>query len=134
MNTRQICLTLTLLLSMFPTVLVTLGNAALEADAVAATKDSVSPSKPTRAVIQAAKPTAKPKPKFQYQSEGIEVPTSDPRIQKGVLWLKQNQRVSGRWWMKSLYKDTYHHITYISTVQALHALALCGEVPKLTDN
>lgn len=61
------------------------------------------------------------------------VPASDPRIQKGVTWLKQNQRVSGRWWMKSLYKDTYHYITYISTVQALRALALCGEVPKLVD-
>ena len=60
------------------------------------------------------------------------VPTSDPRIQKGVAWLKSNQRMSGRWWMKSLYKDTYHFITYISTVQALRALALCGEVPKIT--
>ena len=60
------------------------------------------------------------------------VPTSDPRIQKGVTWLKSNQRVSGRWWMKSLYKDTYHFITYISTVQALRALALCDEVPKIT--
>jgi squalene-hopene/tetraprenyl-beta-curcumene cyclase len=60
------------------------------------------------------------------------VPTSDSRIQKGVVWLKRNQRVSGRWWMKSLYKDTYHYITYISTVQALRALALCGEVPKLS--
>jgi len=59
------------------------------------------------------------------------VPTSDPRIQKGVTWLKQSQRVSGRWWMKSLYRDTHHYITYISTVQALRALALCGEVPQL---
>ena len=62
------------------------------------------------------------------------VPASDERIQKGVAWLKANQRVSGRWWMKSLYRDTYHYITYISTVQALRALALCGEVPKLTDH
>ena len=62
------------------------------------------------------------------------VPTNDARIQKGVAWLKQNQRVSGRWWMKSLYKDTYHYSTYISTVQALRALALCGEVPKITDD
>ena len=58
------------------------------------------------------------------------VPTSDPRIQKGVAWLKTNQRVSGRWWMKSLYRDTYHYITYISTAQALRALALCGELEK----
>ncbi len=59
------------------------------------------------------------------------VPASEPRIQKGVAWLKQNQRVSGRWWMKSLYRDTFHYITYISTAQALRALALCGEVPRL---
>ena len=57
------------------------------------------------------------------------VPADEARIQKGVAWLKANQRVSGRWWMKSLYRDTYHYITYISTAQALRALALCGEVP-----
>jgi squalene-hopene/tetraprenyl-beta-curcumene cyclase len=56
------------------------------------------------------------------------VPASDARIQRGVAWLKANQRVSGRWWMKSLYRDTYHYITYISTAQALRALALCGEL------
>lgn len=59
-------------------------------------------------------------------------PTNDARIQKGVTWLKQNQRVSGRWWMKSLFRDTYHYSTYISTAQALRALALCGELPPLT--
>ena len=57
------------------------------------------------------------------------VPADDARIQKGIAWLKANQRVSGRWWMKSLYRDTYHYITYISTAQALRALALCGEIP-----
>ena len=56
-------------------------------------------------------------------------PASDPRIQRGITWLKQTQRVSGRWWMKSLFRDTYHYITYISTAQALRALALCGEIP-----
>jgi squalene-hopene/tetraprenyl-beta-curcumene cyclase len=58
------------------------------------------------------------------------VPAEDSRIQKGIAWLKTNQRVSGRWWMKSLYRDTYHYITYISTAQALRALALCGELQK----
>ena len=38
--------------------------------------------------------------------------------------------MSGRWWMKSLYRDTYHYITYISTAQALRALALCGELKR----
>jgi squalene-hopene/tetraprenyl-beta-curcumene cyclase len=56
------------------------------------------------------------------------VPAGDPRIQRGVAWLKSNQRVSGRWWMKSIYRDTYHYITYISTAQALRALALCDEI------
>ena len=59
------------------------------------------------------------------------IPATDQRIQRGITWLKQNQRVSGRWWMKSLFRDTYHYITYISTAQALRALALCGEVPQL---
>ena len=56
------------------------------------------------------------------------VPADDARIHKGTAWLKTNQRASGRWWMKSLYRDTYHYITYISTAQALRALALCGEL------
>lgn len=59
------------------------------------------------------------------------VPTTDKRIQKGITWLKENQRVSGRWWMKSLFRDTYHYSTYISTAQALHALALCDEIQPI---
>ena len=55
----------------------------------------------------------------------------DGRIQKGIFWLKENQRVSGRWWMKSLFRDTYHYSTYISTAQALHALALCDEIQPI---
>ena len=42
---------------------------------------------------------------------------------------KENQRVSGRWWMDSLYRGNYNYITYISTAQALRALALCDELP-----
>lgn len=59
------------------------------------------------------------------------VPATDPRIQNGITWLKQNQRESGRWWMKSLFRDTYHYSTYISTAQALRALALCGEIQPI---
>jgi squalene-hopene/tetraprenyl-beta-curcumene cyclase len=57
------------------------------------------------------------------------VPASDERIRRGVAWLKENQRVSGRWWMHSLYRGNYNYITYISTAQALRALALCDELP-----
>ncbi|MFZ4764071.1 MAG: hypothetical protein ACOYMN_03885 [Roseimicrobium sp.] len=57
------------------------------------------------------------------------VPTSDDRIQRGIAWLKGEQRVSGRWWMQSLYRGNYQYITYIATAQAMKALALCGEIP-----
>src|SRR5262245_47016358 len=59
------------------------------------------------------------------------VPASDQRIQRGITWLKENQRVSGRWWMYSLYRGNYNYITYISTAQALRALALCDELPTI---
>jgi len=58
------------------------------------------------------------------------IPSSDERIQRGIEWLKKEQRVSGRWWMHSLYRGNYHYITYIATVQALKALALCDEIPR----
>ena len=57
-------------------------------------------------------------------------PAADARIQKGLAWLKSNQRETGRWWMKSLYKNTQHYITYIATAQVLRSLALCDELPK----
>lgn len=59
------------------------------------------------------------------------VPVDDPCIQRGLTWLKREQRVSGRWWMHSLYRGNYHYITYIATAQALKALALCDELPDV---
>ena len=59
------------------------------------------------------------------------VPAADERVRKAVAWLKQEQRVSGRWWMQSLYRGNYHYTTYIATCQALKALALCEELPDL---
>lgn len=61
------------------------------------------------------------------------VPASDKRIQRGVAWLKDNQRETGRWWMHSLYRGNFNYITYISTAQALRALALCDELPTSTN-
>lgn len=61
----------------------------------------------------------------------VGVPASDARIQRGLAWLKKEQRVSGRWWMHSLYRGNYHYITYIATAQAMKALALCDELPAL---
>jgi squalene-hopene/tetraprenyl-beta-curcumene cyclase len=62
------------------------------------------------------------------------VPASDARIRQALAWLKREQRVSGRWWMHSLYRGNYHYITYIATAQALKALALCDELPKVADD
>jgi squalene-hopene/tetraprenyl-beta-curcumene cyclase len=61
-----------------------------------------------------------------------DVPASDDRIQRGLGWLKREQRVSGRWWMQSLYRGNYSYITYIATCEALKALAMCGEIPELS--
>jgi squalene-hopene/tetraprenyl-beta-curcumene cyclase len=61
-----------------------------------------------------------------------DVPAEDERIQKAVAWLKHEQRISGRWWMHSLYRGNYHYSTYIATCQALKALALCDELPVIT--
>jgi squalene-hopene/tetraprenyl-beta-curcumene cyclase len=61
-----------------------------------------------------------------------DVPVSDPRVQKGLAWLKREQRASGRWWMHSLYRGNYHFITYIATIEAMKALDLCGELKSLS--
>jgi squalene-hopene/tetraprenyl-beta-curcumene cyclase len=60
------------------------------------------------------------------------IPGSDPRINKGLAWLKREQRESGRWWMHSLYRGNYHYITYIATVEAIKALDLCGELAAIS--
>ena len=60
------------------------------------------------------------------RQSGIEA--GDPRVKRGIDWLKREQRISGRWWMHSLYRGNYHYTTYIATCQALKALYLCGEL------
>ena len=50
------------------------------------------------------------------------VPASDSRIQRGVGWLKTHQRESGRWFTRSLHKDSMHYITHAGTAFAVMAL------------
>ena len=57
------------------------------------------------------------------------VPANDPRIQKGIAWLKANQRESGRWWTRSLNTDSWHYITYSGTAFPLLALQMCDAIP-----
>ena len=57
------------------------------------------------------------------------VSASDARLQKGVEWLKSNQRASGRWWTRSLNTDAWHFITYSGTAFPLLALQMCDALP-----
>jgi squalene-hopene/tetraprenyl-beta-curcumene cyclase len=59
------------------------------------------------------------------------VDAADPRIQRAISWLLHNQRISGRWWTRSLNTDKWHFITYSGTLYPLLGLALCGQLPVL---
>lgn len=58
------------------------------------------------------------------------VAADDPRLQKAIGWIKSNQRVSGRWWTKSLNTDSWHFITYSGTAFPVLALAMCDALPE----
>lgn len=51
------------------------------------------------------------------------VPSTDLRIQRGVKWLQANQRASGRWISRSLYKDSKHFLSHAGSAFAVMALA-----------
>ena len=53
-------------------------------------------------------------------------PADDPAIQRGIAWLKANQRESGRWFTRSLNNDDAHYITHAGTGFAVLALDSCG--------
>jgi len=55
------------------------------------------------------------------------VAKEDPAIVRGVRWLKSHQRVSGRWWTRSLNTDKAHYITHAGTAYAVMALARCAD-------
>jgi squalene-hopene/tetraprenyl-beta-curcumene cyclase len=53
------------------------------------------------------------------------LPTNDPAIERGVNWLKTHQRVSGRWFTRSLNTDKFHYIANAGTAFAALALKAC---------
>jgi squalene-hopene/tetraprenyl-beta-curcumene cyclase len=55
------------------------------------------------------------------------IAADDPRLQKGVLWLKTHQRTSGCWFTRSPYKND-ELSTYVGTAHAILALDACGEI------
>jgi squalene-hopene/tetraprenyl-beta-curcumene cyclase len=56
------------------------------------------------------------------------VPASDPSIQRGVDWLRANQRARGYWWTQSLRNnpETPNFLTHAGTTFALKALEAAG--------
>jgi squalene-hopene/tetraprenyl-beta-curcumene cyclase len=52
---------------------------------------------------------------------------TDDAIQRGVKWLKTNQRESGRWFTQSLNTDRSHYISHAGTAFAVMALKACEE-------
>lgn len=61
---------------------------------------------------------------FVLRRSGLEA--DHPAIAKGVEWLKTNQRESGRWFTRSLNKDSSHYISHAGSAMAVLALTECG--------
>ena len=51
------------------------------------------------------------------------VAVDDPALERGREWLRSNQRESGRWFTRSLFKDEKHYLTHVGTAFAIMALA-----------
>lgn len=49
----------------------------------------------------------------------------DARLQQAIAWLKRNQRESGRWFTRSLHKDSKHFISHAGTAFAVMAIQAC---------
>jgi squalene-hopene/tetraprenyl-beta-curcumene cyclase len=56
------------------------------------------------------------------------VPANDPAVQKGIAWLKSNQRESGRWFARSLFRDNKHYLSHAGSAFAVMALQSCEEL------
>ena len=63
---------------------------------------------------------------FALRKSGI--PASDPRLQKGVAWLKSHQRASGRWFHPTLSDRPNHVLSNTATAWAVMALEACDEI------
>jgi squalene-hopene/tetraprenyl-beta-curcumene cyclase len=53
------------------------------------------------------------------------VAADEKPMQRGVAWLKANQRESGRWFTRSLNRDSRHYISNAGTAFAILALKAC---------
>ncbi len=63
-----------------------------------------------------------------YVLRNAGVAAAAPELQRGIRWLKSNQRESGRWFTRSLNKGSKHYITHAGTAMAILALSSCDEL------
>jgi squalene-hopene/tetraprenyl-beta-curcumene cyclase len=64
---------------------------------------------------------------FVLRQAGL--PASDVRLQRGIAWLKSNQRESGRWFTPSQSWHKQHLISNAGTAYCVLALHACGQIP-----
>lgn len=57
------------------------------------------------------------------------VPADDPRLRKGIDWIKANQRESGKWFTRSPVNDARNLISNTGSGYVILALQACGELP-----
>ncbi|MFO0813498.1 MAG: hypothetical protein U0796_09780 [Gemmatales bacterium] len=60
------------------------------------------------------------------------LPADNQQIQLGVKWLRENQRESGRWFARSLFKDNKHYLSHAASAFAIMALAECNALKSHT--
>lgn len=53
------------------------------------------------------------------------IPAGETALQRGLAWLKANQRESGRWFVRSLSTDRNHYLSHFGTAYAVMALKAC---------
>lgn len=57
------------------------------------------------------------------------VASNDPRLRRGIDWLRANQRESGKWFTRSPVKECRNLISNVGSAYAVLALQACGELP-----
>lgn len=57
------------------------------------------------------------------------VPADDPRLARGISWLKANQRESGKWFTRSPVRECGNLISNAGSAFDILALQACGELP-----
>ncbi len=57
------------------------------------------------------------------------IPADDPRIKKGIAWIKSNQREGGKWFTRSPVVYANNLISNTGSAFVILALQACGELP-----